>query len=90
MEGGRRKNRRLAHGPRAMRATSVRADQRATQRAGAGARPAAHPPRPSTERPTPLPSRTAKSRHQAQLGVDGADVAHALSLGLLEADNTSP
>jgi hypothetical protein len=26
------------------------------------------------QRPTPLPSRTAKSRHQAQLGVDGVDV----------------
>jgi pimeloyl-ACP methyl ester carboxylesterase len=39
----------------AMRATSVRADQRATQRAGAGARPAAHPPRPSTAAAHPAP-----------------------------------
>jgi hypothetical protein len=29
------------------------------------------------QRPTPLTSRKAKSRHQPQLGVDGLDVAHA-------------
>jgi hypothetical protein len=29
------------------------------------------------QRPTPLPSRTAKSRHQMQLGVDGLEVANA-------------
>jgi len=29
------------------------------------------------QRPAPLPSRTAKSRHQSQLGVDGVDVKHA-------------
>jgi hypothetical protein len=28
------------------------------------------------QRPTPLPSRTAESRHQPQLGIDGLDVAH--------------
>jgi hypothetical protein len=33
------------------------------------------------QRPTALPSRTAKSRHQAQLGVDGLDIAHARSVG---------
>jgi hypothetical protein len=27
------------------------------------------------QRPTPLPSRTAKTGHQSQLGVDGLDVA---------------
>ena len=31
--------------------------------------------------PAPLPSRTAKSRHQSQLGVDGLDVANARSVG---------
>jgi hypothetical protein len=40
--------------------------------------------------PTPLPSRTAKSRHQPQLGVDGADVAHARSLGRRASTSTSP
>jgi hypothetical protein len=39
---------------------------------------------------TPLPSRTAKSRHQLQLGVDGVDVAHARSLWPRAADGTSP
>jgi hypothetical protein len=29
------------------------------------------------QRPTPLPSRAAKIRHQSQLGVDGFDVTHA-------------
>jgi hypothetical protein len=33
-------------------------------------------------RPTPLPSRTAKSRHQPQLGVNGLDVAHSGLRGL--------
>jgi hypothetical protein len=32
------------------------------------------------QRPTPLPSHTAKSHHQSQLGVDGLDVAHARSV----------
>jgi hypothetical protein len=32
-------------------------------------------------RTTPLPSRTAKSRHQSQLGCDGLDAAHARRLG---------
>jgi hypothetical protein len=32
------------------------------------------------QRPTPRPSRMAKSRHQSQLGVDGLDVAHAGSI----------
>jgi serine/threonine protein kinase len=41
-----------------------------------GLTPAAHPPRYRRQRPTPLPSRTAKSRHQPQLGVDGLDVTH--------------
>jgi hypothetical protein len=33
------------------------------------------------QRTSPLPSRTAKSRHQSQLGVDGFDVAHAVTVG---------
>jgi hypothetical protein len=32
------------------------------------------------QRSTPFPSRTAKSRHQSQLGVDGLDVAHLATL----------
>jgi hypothetical protein len=42
------------------------------------------------QRPTPLPSRTAESRHQSQLGVDGLDAAHARSLWPLAAGVTSP
>ena len=33
------------------------------------------------QRPTPLPSRTAKSRNQSQLSFDGLDAAQARSLG---------
>jgi hypothetical protein len=42
------------------------------------------------QRPTPPPSRTAKSGHQLQLGVDGVDVAHARSTWLCAAGSTSP
>jgi hypothetical protein len=34
------------------------------------------------QRATPRPSRTAKSGHQSQFGVDGLDVTHARSLRL--------
>jgi hypothetical protein len=34
------------------------------------------------QRTAPIPSRTAQSRHQSQLGIDDLDVTHALSLGL--------
>jgi hypothetical protein len=37
------------------------------------------------QRSTPLPSRTAKSRHQSQLGVEGVEVAHAGLDGLASA-----
>ena len=42
------------------------------------------------QRPTPLPSRTAKSCHRSQVGVDGFDVAHARSVDLCGAGSTSP
>jgi hypothetical protein len=42
------------------------------------------------QRPTPLPSRTAQSRHQSQLGVDGLDVTRARSIWLRVAGSTSP
>ncbi len=42
------------------------------------------------QRPAPLPSRTAKSCNQAQLGVDGLDVTHARSVGPLGCGGTSP
>jgi hypothetical protein len=45
-----------------------------------GVHPAAHPPRLSTARTTPLPSRPTQSPHQSQLGVDGLDVTHARRL----------
>jgi len=41
------------------------------------------------QRPTPLPSRTAKSRHPSQLGVDGLEVAHVRSLGRPSGASTS-
>jgi hypothetical protein len=42
------------------------------------------------QRPTLLPSPTAKSRHRSQLGVDGLQVAHARSLGPRVGVTTSP
>jgi hypothetical protein len=42
------------------------------------------------QRPTSLPSRTAKSRHQSQLGIDDLDVPHARSVGRRSFARTSP
>jgi hypothetical protein len=58
--------------------------------AARGAHPAAHQPRLSTARPTPLPSRTAQSSHQPRLGVDDLGVAHPRSLGPNGGVSTSP